>query len=383
MTIDEDRQHTVFLEFALAGALTAKALSAHSRDLASRCAPGYRLRPFRRLCVERTLGGLPPYAAMHTDLRRLGRGAKVDEAGEEQVLAELLTAPSITRAPGAFWTAYRPVLARLARREPALSGRLLTMFPKECSDDVWLAVLEESGATAALTAPAGTLAPEAESPDGPAGWLNRFDVRRESYRRKRLPALLALVERMADRLKADGVPVKLCRNNDYVDFDLVDTCLALGIPLALASKNARYLVQQWLEDETEGRRDLVEMARDERMRAGLAQSIESIANPTKVRAIVAVPGLRTAVHGWLDELADRVVHQGLPTLGKELKRLMLLASPEGLAVNPEAVSRIVGHELGAVLGRTLRAGVLDEYGWPALAVGRGRAHRRGSAQARR
>ena len=40
LTIDEDRQHAVFLEFALAGALTAKALSAYARDLAARADAG-------------------------------------------------------------------------------------------------------------------------------------------------------------------------------------------------------------------------------------------------------------------------------------------------------------------------------------------------------
>ena len=57
LAIDEERQHTVFLEFALAGALTAKALSLHARDLAARCEPTGAYERFRRLCVERTLGG--------------------------------------------------------------------------------------------------------------------------------------------------------------------------------------------------------------------------------------------------------------------------------------------------------------------------------------
>jgi len=49
LDVDPERQHAVFLEFALAGALSAKALSAHARDLAARCAPDVAYERFRRL----------------------------------------------------------------------------------------------------------------------------------------------------------------------------------------------------------------------------------------------------------------------------------------------------------------------------------------------
>ncbi|MFJ6198163.1 hypothetical protein [Micromonospora sp. NPDC092111] len=380
LAIDEERQHAVFLEFALAGALTAKALSGHARDLATRCAPADAYDRFRRLCVERTLGGLPPYAAMHTDLRRLARNAGVaPTVADERVLGELLAAPAISRAPEAFWVAYRAPLARLAAADPALRGRLLGLVPEHCGDDVWLGVLEEAGATAALTEPAGSGPGEADSPDGPAGWLRRFDEHREqrSWRaRRRHPGLLALVERMAGRLKSDGEPVALCREHDVVDLDLLDTCLALGVPVVAPADTARYAVDRWLSDETDGRRDLVATAADPRFLPALREGVESHlrpgwreenADPTaRVRAVVAVPGLRTALRSWLDAVADAVGRQGLPTLDSQLDRVGTVACPAGFAVNPEAVRRVVDHDLGPVLGRTLRAGLLDEYGWPAL-----------------
>jgi len=170
LTIDEERTHAVFLEFALAGALTAKALSAHARDLAGRCAPEVAYERFRRLCVERTRGGLPPYAGLHTDLRRLAKSSGLDPLeADRRVLAELIDAPVILRAPAAFWTAYQSSLSKLAADDPALRGRLLGMFPANCTDDAWLAILTDSGAVEALTG-AGEPGPA----DGPAGWLTRF-----------------------------------------------------------------------------------------------------------------------------------------------------------------------------------------------------------------
>ncbi|MFI2713811.1 hypothetical protein ACH495_27185 [Micromonospora sp. NPDC018662] len=379
LTIDEDRQHAVFLEFALAGALTAKALSGHARDLATRCAPADAYEMFLRLCVERTLGGLPPYAAMHTDLRRLARKAGLDPtAADEQVLGQLLAAPALNRAPEAFWTAYRKPLARLAAADPALRGRLLGLTPQHCGDDVWLGVLEEAGATAALTEPAGGVPAEADAPDGPAGWLRRIDGHRErrSWRaRKRHPGLLALVERMAGRLKSDGVPVALCRDHDAVDLDLLDLCLALGVPVADPADTARYWVDQWLSDETPGRRDLVATAADPRFLPALIKGVEGRLRTgsrdqrettARVRQIIAAPGLRTALRRWLDTLADAVGRQGLPAIDHQLDRVDTVACPAGFAVNPDAVRRLVAHDLGPILGRTLRTGLLDEYGWPAL-----------------
>ncbi|WP_144125898.1 hypothetical protein [Catellatospora sichuanensis] len=378
LRIDEERQHAVFLEFALAGALTAKALSQHARELAARCTPADAYERFLRLCVERTLGGLPPYAQMHTDLRRLAKAAKLDQAeADRQVLGQLLSAPSLSRAPEGFWAAYAGPLSELAAADPALRGRLLGMFPQHVADDVWLEVLERAGATAALTEPQGTVPFAAESPDGPAGWLGRFDVHRQrrGWRLSgRSAHLLALLDRMSGRLKADGLPVVLCRRHSGVDLDLLDACLALGVPVA-DPETARYLVSRWLTDEREGRRDLVALAGDGRFLGALAEAVEQhlrpnyreiTGDPERVRAVTAVPGLRTAAHALLDRLAAQTAGHGLPTLGAHLDRLAVLGCPDGVAVNPEAAGQLLGHDVAALLGRTLRTGLLDELGWPAL-----------------
>ncbi|WP_432989103.1 hypothetical protein [Dactylosporangium sp. CA-233914] len=376
LRIDEERQHTVFLEFALAGALTAKALAQHARDLAARCTPAIAYERFRRLCLERTLGGMPPYAQMHVDLGRLAKAAGLGAEEDEALLAELLAAPSILRAPGGFWKAYRPALVRIAGRDAKVRGQLLGMFPRECPFDTWLELLDECAATAALTEPAGAGDPDAQSSDGPAGWLARAD-RSRGWRKTRSARLYALAERMAARLSADGVPVDLAPAHNRIDLDLFDQLLALGVPLAEVHENARCDIATWMADGDEGRRDLVQVTAHEKLRPLIAESVEGFlktwyragtaqVDAERVAKVVAVPGLRTALHWWLDRLATRVEAQGLTTIDAELDRLTLVACPDGLAVNPEAIARITAFDLGPVLGRTLRAGVVDEFGWPAL-----------------
>ncbi|GAA3387653.1 hypothetical protein [Cryptosporangium minutisporangium] len=373
LAIDEDREHAVFLEFALAGALTAKALTAHARTLAARSEPAAAYERFRRLCVERTLGGLAPYAGMVADLRRLAKAAGLNQADADgAVLRDLLDAPTLPKAPEAFWKAYRPALIRLAADDAVVRGRLLTFFPEHLDTDAWIDLLTAAGATEALVAPAGSGDPAAEPTDGVAEWFHRFAKHRNSRRWRatnRSTALYALLERAADRIRADGVPLRL-EQDWQSDLDLYDTALALGLPVADPSDDFQVNVHQWLADESDGRRDLAAFAADPRFLGALVAAAENglprRPSPAVVEQVLGSPGLRVALTHFLDDLADAIERQGLPTLEGQFQRLDKVVDGRLLALNPAAAARIRAHDLAPVLGRTLRSGLVDEYGWPAL-----------------
>ncbi|NEE19370.1 hypothetical protein G3M58_74510, partial [Streptomyces sp. SID7499] len=224
LVVDEERQRAVFLEFALVGALTVKALRQYVRDLVARLEPADAWAQFRRLLVERCAAGMPPYAALPQDVRALVKAAGLDrEASERELVADLIGSPGVVRAPSSFWETYRSALVALARQDTAVRARLLGFFPETFSESGrnadgepgWLALLAESGADELLTAlpdTSGAPASDSAAPSvSPADWLARWEAHRGRSRvtSGRCPGTLGLTARMADRLRADGHPVEL------------------------------------------------------------------------------------------------------------------------------------------------------------------------------
>ncbi|MEU5591599.1 hypothetical protein [Streptomyces sp. NPDC020298] len=398
LTVDEERQRAVFLEFAFAGALTVKALKEHVKDLARRLDPAEAWAQFRQLTVERCAAGMPPYASLPQDARVLIKAAGLPRVTEEcALLADLIASPAAVRAPASFWTAYRATLPVLAEQRPAIRARLLEIMPAGLGRDVeddefWLTLLAESGADRLLTGDADDTADTADTAGagldvdaGPgvdaADWLSRWALHRKhgSAYSRRSPATLALVERMAPRLRAAGRPVDLFagRWSAGADLDLLDLCAAEGIALAVpgADVNVYLALERWLPDTTlPGRRDLVAAAADPRLRDLLHRAVGTLGNgqratPEVLAALAAHPVLRDVLREWLDEATGEFTRAvGLPGARAALDRMrpFRVVARE---VSPEAVARIARHAVAPLLGRTLRTGILDELGWPALEEG--------------
>jgi hypothetical protein len=375
LTIDEARQRDVFLEFAFAGALPAKALSDEARQLAARAEPADAHALFRRLCVERVAGGLPPYAGMAGDLRRLARAAGLDPAAEEEsVVGDLLRKPATAASAAGFWRAYGKPLTRLARRDGTVAAELLRVFPRGLDTDAWVDLLEAAGAVDLLAGDGASA----------AAWLGRMAAHRAAGSWRGTPRserLMALVGRLASALEAAGLPVDLTGQVPWTsDIDLLDVALDLGVPVADPDHKDRWLnVQRWQADNRPGRRGLEAVAADPRfgpmLRRGLAQALNRARGwPDRgplsqgdLAVLIAAPGLRAALHDHLEQLADGAGGDaGLPGVTERLAGLDPLRTPHGLAVNAAAVARLAAVDAAEVLARTLRAGIIDELGWPAL-----------------
>jgi hypothetical protein len=415
LELDEDRLRAVFVEFALSGALTVKALRRYVKDLSVRLDGARAWEGFRQLCVERSAAGMPPYAGLAEDtrslLRRAGLPKEAAAAAERELLWELLCSPAIGRAPAAFWTSWRERLIELTAGDPARAGeggpsaaevrrRLLELLPTPSGESSWrpsrftpswLELLSATGTESLLT---GAAAP---GPDGetegleagaPAAWLSRWagHLIARWGSSERSAESIALVDRMTDRLRRDGVLVALFASvppHRYaVLLDLLDVLLAADVPVTLPDNLQQLDLMPWLDDRTPGARDLTALAADPVLRPVLRRAVgqsryRSHGQPT--RPAVTVPVLAELLGEWVDEqleLLDRC--HGL-TAADEILAALTSWRSQLTEIRPEAAERIARLDVGALLGRTLRAGIVDELGWPALektcAVVEGDRHR--------
>ncbi|MGX1268224.1 hypothetical protein [Streptomyces phaeoluteigriseus] len=375
LAVDEERQRAVFLEFAFAGALTVKALKEHVKALAARLSPAEAWSQFRQLTVERCAAGMPPYASLPQDARGLIKGAGLDRVAEECALvADLIASPAAVRAPASFWNTYRATLVLLAEQQPAVRARLLEIMPSGLGrspedDEFWLALLTECGADLLLTQ-------ETDSDVDPADWLSRWSLHRKhgSSVSGRSAATMALVQRMASRLRDVGRPVDLFTGRWHAgaDLDLLDLCLAQGVPLTLpdAGQNVFLPLNQWLKDTTPGRRDLTAVAADPRHRRLLYMSVGTLhghrPDTWLLEGLADHPVLADVLREWLDDAAEELTAAaGLPSARAALGKLRPFR-PIAARVSPAAVAKVAAHEVAPLLGRTLRTGIPDELGWPAL-----------------
>ncbi|MEU5370400.1 hypothetical protein ABZ362_15695 [Streptomyces sp. NPDC005951] len=394
LVVDEDRQRAVFLEFALAGALTVKALRQYVRDLVARLAPADAWGQFRRLLVERCAAGMPPYAALPQDVRTLVKAAGLDrESAERELVADLVGSPGVVRAPASFWTTYGSALTALAREDASVRARLLGFFPETFSENGrdtdgesgWLALLADSGAEALLTA-LPVSSDSADAAVSPADWLARW----EAYRRRnratsgRSPRTLDLTARMADRLRAEGRPVELFQGRwqPTADLDLLDLCLASGVPVAEPDdedtgrghgRSNGFALGQWLADDEPGQRDLAAVAGHPGFRDLLRRNVGGLGDGRGQRLsdagmakVAAHPVLSVLLREWLTRCAEEyTAARGLPGLRIALNRLSPFRAVVA-DVAPEAARLLEEHDVVPLLLSTLRTGVFDELGWPAL-----------------
>ncbi|MDQ1295669.1 MAG: hypothetical protein QG608_3554 [Actinomycetota bacterium] len=387
LTIDEDRQRDVFLEFAFCGALSAKALSQHAKDLALRTDPRQAYELFLRICLERVAGGLPPYAGMGKDLRRLARAAALNPTEQDdRLIRALLETPALARAPLAFWRDYAATITRLARADVAVQEQLLDMFPAQEQDgveDLWFDLLGVTGAIRGLT----TVEDDPAVPrprGGAAAWLEQaVRWRGRGWRRPtRSQRMLDVVKRMVARLGREGAALDLVpANRPYsTDLDVLDLCLSAGLDVKVPKQLPHLLpLERWLYDAAPGRRNLSALCAADWAQDVLLRSLEhTLRNPThrpgrqqllalaQVQPLLGNAGPRQVLAQWLRRIADDVETAALPGLRAALDRLAPVAHAAVLAVEPTLRSRLRAADPGRALARTLRIGLLDEFGWPAL-----------------
>ena len=120
LKVDEAQRRQAFLEFALAGALTAKSLSEYARDLVRDAPPGEAHAALKELCVQRTLGGLPRGPRWPRS-----SGGRPGPPGwtrppKRRTYSRPPGCPGHARAAAGFWAGYRAGLLRSREGGPVV-----------------------------------------------------------------------------------------------------------------------------------------------------------------------------------------------------------------------------------------------------------------------
>ncbi|MFG2648976.1 hypothetical protein [Streptomyces sp. NPDC048436] len=375
--VDPDWRRANVLLFARFGALPAIELSGHRTWLAEILEPGDAHREFAGLLATwaASPGELPADLA-----RRVGESARAAGLGTEEearVLGRLLAAARGKAVPDRLFAAAAGPLAAHPPTDDQATG-LLDLFPESKNNAAaWLRLLISCGAADA--AAAARIAPEG----GLGDWLRRYCAGYSHHRvagggvtSQPMPTeLLDLVSRFAPLLRAAGTPLQLHEDRyrwTHLDADLLDLCLAEGIPVQ--DPGAAIPMQFWDE---RSQRDLKALAADPvfgprlegTVHAGLRSGIGATAGPRTGTAISRLPhnpGVAAEVHARVEKLLDALRGGGLAAADEAVDELRdLLDRPTAIALDgiEEALDAL---DLTGPLARTLRAGLPEELGWPAL-----------------
>ena len=388
---DRERRRDVVLEFVLSGCLSGNALSDYGADLQSHCAPQEAFEIFRDLCVRRTRGGMAPWATLPKDFMKLAKAAELDSNEElEKWLEEVIEAPAMARAPYQFWKTCSDHCKRIVARNPEFAIALLRhtrpepRYYGESKLDPWLELLEEWGVLEYLWNDKRRGTPPLGEPI--ALWFGRI-VRAETPALKRT---FQMLEKLAPRLNKEIVPLELSLAKQHganaIDIDVLEACLRLGIKVGDPPPVFKVTFSGWLTanvDHPLRNQDIVESAKDERFKAAIIGClVEALAcrggakqqgygRPTREQVAFPLaardrPGIKELWRLHTSSIITALEQSGLASFEVARNRLASTLWPSALRLFPDLAERLRNVDPVAMLERTLRAGVFDEYGLPAL-----------------
>ncbi|MEV0375205.1 hypothetical protein AB0I10_36460 [Streptomyces sp. NPDC050636] len=367
LPVDEAYHRENALLYARLGALAAKEIGVHQRRLHGTLEASVAHREFVRFLHGFAVGGGTPAKDLH---RRIQASADAAGLGIEEgarALGDILVASKGKPLPDGLLEGAGRVFTQ-APPQPRVRQALAELFPSSATDGgAWLRLLRTTGVDDCLVE--GRIIPAG----GLGAWLGAFAFRysyqgsRRSVRRQAMPdELFALLPRLAPRIRAEGKAVRLheswCRLTLF-DADLVDLCLAHGI--AVEDPGPRVALTFWRE---RSRRDLRALAADPALGARLAgtkyapREDRGAGAPRLPLSAGADPALYERVVRLLDAVADG----GLGAAQEAVAKLDRALDPPAIAALDGIDVALDGLDgLGPLL-RTLRAGLPEELGWPAL-----------------
>lgn len=379
LSVDEDLRQDSFLEFALAGCVSAKALTQYGKDLLAAHEPVPAWDFMKNLTVRRTLGGLPPWTNACKDLAPLIKAAGKDPKEEIPDLLEMMIeSPAMNRAAMGFWKSASPYIQSLAANKDRVAGILLNLIPKSASWSdpeiwQWLQNLKAWGILENAWKP--DVPEEAGPNDGPAAWFHRLLEANAKCPQIAFDVLAA----MADRLIADETPLNLyttyrwSKDEQDVDLDLLDLALSLNIPVADPSAGFQINLSAWASNPTDDKdskdrpRDPLFVKNDIRFSQALIDAVDPVAGDTDFEnAAIGKEALKEAREAWLLKTLNVLCNGGMPDFDDRQSSFVKKTRPATFQEFPKAAEKLKQLDPLPALINTLKTFVPAEYAWPKL-----------------
>lgn len=365
LLIDEERHRDVMMEFAFAGAISAKEFTAESTHLAERMEPAEAYEQFRTLCLERVRGGLTPYSGMKKDLAKLAKAAGLKPADEEAALAAvLLRAPSIQRANQKFWKDYKTAIRKAAKQDETLQAHMLTMSPDEIRVDDWIDMLRGSGAI--------ELVKQGEHPD----FIRRIlglatRIMWDTDSKEKLAPLLDEILPHAG-CTAIAVPDGWL---DEIPAEAWEQLLSNGVAISFTSNFPLAYIDLTTWAGNEHRAPLPHVAASEQMRKYLFRGIErALEDSDEITVISTDRHLHPVVVALLTERIESL--ESVPPTADRLTEVTDYVRHFEFVDDTEIQGlldrvRTYHGDLAEVLAETLHRGLPEELGWPEFEIAYG------------
>lgn len=369
--VDPDRHRAMFTEFAGAGIVGAREMTAEASASLERFGdPADALAHVLDIMGALTDAGNGPYAGMARDVRKVAKAAGVGAADADgKLLDVVLTGRGFTRATGGFLTALKKSLPAYLTVHPGAAEHFANNRPGEIPVERFLGILDDCGYLRRVR----------DTPGYPA-WLVGI-VTADPY------GLRSVAPRLQEEIRrtpgiADLPPTAL--TIPALHPALIEELLTAGLDIDLSPESTggrgeyrRVNIRHWYQEPVG---DLAAIAAHPVLGPTV---LEPGDDNTQIREhlgeLLAHEGTRTLLAAHVRQLATvRATLTGaLPTLGFAVDTVFTpLADPRIADLVPDAVEALFGFDAAEELAAALRQGLLVEFTWPEFedAYARARQH---------
>ena len=360
LPVDNDRHQSVFVEFAVAGVVGARELTAEASAALERSdSPADAFDYMLNINAERIRAGVAPYAFLPRDMRKLGKaaGLSADEV-DDKLFDSILGLKGFDNAPAGFFNSVVTSLGRYARTRPDAREILLSSCPDEMTIEKYLTLLDNAGALVELR----------ENKDALAAWVINL-CENVSYSSFDEPSPRLINEILAAGTALQGQEIR--PEWHRTPLSVLDALAEFNVVWKGIEGEKRYIDFSWSEwfnpDYDSTRRSLSFLADDSVLAPQLAHDLSGHRVQHKLGLILVHEGAKKILLQKIDMLIDERKKQkgSVPENSKFLThKAEYYAQPELYAAAPERLDALFSLDAAEQFQAAMNMGILAELTWP-------------------